>query len=136
VPLKAPGGYIHGQEGPCVIVPGRVAALLERHMQLAHLRLALRGSDEELDAVLVDLHAAAEAWRTAVRRPRAVRQATGRAPRVSTGEAAALLHITDRAVRKAIADRRLPAERVDGRWSITREDIAHLEAQRRHRDAS
>jgi len=44
--------------------------------------------------------------------------------------AAGLLGISDRAVRKAIADKRLPATEIDGRWSIDRKDIENYRINR------
>ncbi len=42
--------------------------------------------------------------------------------------AADILYITDRAVRLAIAEKRLPATQVNGRYRIAREDIQHFAA--------
>ena len=49
---------------------------------------------------------------------------------VSTTEAAAILRLTDRAVRRAIAEKRLPATRLDGRHRINRDDLAKYLATR------
>ncbi|MFS4506918.1 helix-turn-helix domain-containing protein [Clavibacter sp. Sh2141] len=123
---------MHGQDGHgIVIVPGRVAAILERFARLDAFRTQVRGQDSELDAVLIDFHAAAVAWRS-------TEVGTSEAPEpepigewVSTGEAARLLHRTSRGIRKAITERRLPAQLVDGRYRIAREDIAHERARRK-----
>ncbi|MGC0271727.1 helix-turn-helix domain-containing protein [Pseudactinotalea sp. Z1739] len=42
---------------------------------------------------------------------------------MTTGQAASLLGIGERAVRQAIQRGRLPAVRVGGRWVIEREDL-------------
>jgi excisionase family DNA binding protein len=125
---------VHGQDGHgIVIVPGRVAAILERFARLDAFRKEIRGRDSELDAVLIDFHAAAVAWRsTEVGTTEAPKPEL---PRVwaSTSEAATVLRIGDRAIRKAIAEGRLPADRVDGRWRIAREDLAHFRARQKER---
>ncbi|MFF1875708.1 helix-turn-helix domain-containing protein [Kitasatospora herbaricolor] len=43
---------------------------------------------------------------------------------MSTGQAAQLIQVTDRAIRKAIATGHLQATNADGRWRIHREDLA------------
>ncbi|MFY1589160.1 hypothetical protein ACN267_32260, partial [Micromonospora sp. WMMD734] len=60
---RPPAAYVHGLDGPTVVVPGRVAAWLERHANLRQVRTAQRGADPEVDAVLVALAVAAAAWR-------------------------------------------------------------------------
>jgi excisionase family DNA binding protein len=123
---------VHGQDGHgIVIVPGRVAAILERFARLDAFRTQVRGRDSELDAVLIDFHAAAVAWRS-------TEVGTTEAPKpelprmwASTSEAATVLRIGDRAIRKAIAEGRLPADSVDGRWRIAREDLAHYRARQK-----
>ncbi len=51
--------------------------------------------------------------------------------RLSTTEAAGLLDVTGRAIRLAIQQNRLQAERVGRRWVIHREDLEHFRAARR-----
>lgn len=128
---RPPEAYVHGVAAPIVILPARVAAWLERHAGLNDLRVRARGNDPEVDSVLQAMHRASLHWRTA---------ATGsnRAPEpeaptelnqwFSTTQAADRLGITDRAVRLAIAEHRLPATNLNGRWRITPEDIAHFKA--------
>lgn len=130
---RPPETYVHGIEGPVVVVPGRVAAWLERNADLRRLRTEVRGGDAEVDAVLVALATCALAWRTsAVGRERApepeVVASSGQ--RLSTSQAAALLSRSDRAVRMACSAGRLPAEQVGGRWLIDREDLEHYKAAR------
>ncbi|MBT2567719.1 helix-turn-helix domain-containing protein [Arthrobacter sp. ISL-85] len=50
---------------------------------------------------------------------------------MTTTQAGNRLGITDRAVRLAIQEGRLPATNVDGRWRITNEDIAHFTAAKK-----
>jgi hypothetical protein len=132
MPVKASGGYVHGQDGhSVVVVPGRIAAILEYHGKLDRFRVAVRGRDSELDLVLIDMHTAATAWRSTATGTTEAPEPEPTGEWVSTGEAARLLHRTSRAIRKAITERRLPAQLVDGRYRITREDIAHERERRK-----
>jgi len=131
---RTPTHYVHGMAGPVVIVPGRIAAWLERHADLNSVRVSSRGLDAEADAVLVALRVAALAWRgaaTGSQQP-AEPEVTGSSRQwMTTSQAGTRLGITDRAVRLAIQERRLPAENVDGRWRITNEDLAHFTAAKK-----
>ncbi|WP_061269184.1 helix-turn-helix domain-containing protein [Cellulosimicrobium funkei] len=131
---KPPSAYLHG-EGPeaVVIVPVRIAAWLATRTNLSAIRISARGTDPEVYAVLAALHRGGLQWQT---------QATGSAQRkepevpapskwVSTSKAADLLGITDRAVRLAIEEERLPAERHGRNWRIARTDIEQYRAARR-----
>lgn len=122
-----------GARGPEVRISGRVAAFLNHYARLDDFRRDNRGRDQELDAALVALHLAADEWRR-----QATSTATGTTPAVepepatpsetmSTSTAAARLHITERAVRKAIDSGRLNASKVDGRWRIHRDDLTHYQ---------
>lgn len=126
--FRPPESYVHGVAAPCVIVPARVAAWLERHTQLRALRTEARGTDPEVDAVLVALGVAAAAWRssaTGTRAPVAAEQATASETTMTTSQAATVLGVGERAVRQAIGRGRLPATRAGGRWLIEREDLEH-----------
>lgn len=120
-------------DGAFVIVPGRVAALLERRLGLDKARIEQRGLDAEVDQVLADLHIAALRWRTSAvgSSPAPQPEVEAVLPWVSTAEAALSLGITDRAVRLAIQQQRVPARQIDGRWRITREDVEHYRVARR-----
>lgn len=110
------------------LVPGRVAALIYRQVDLGHLRAELRGTDAEAAAVLMALHMAALAWRgsaTGTEQPSAAEPA---ASWLSTKEAAEMLNVTPRAIRKAIDAQRLPAERIGRSWRVSREDVEHYRA--------
>lgn len=118
---------------PSAIVTGRAAAVLERQLDLAGLRVRTRGIDPEVSDVLEAIREAAEAWRGSA-------TGTTEAPEpelapesqvwVSSPKAADLLGISSRAVVKAIAEGRLAGEQVGGRWRIAREDIEHYKARR------
>ncbi|WP_380161560.1 helix-turn-helix domain-containing protein [Kineococcus sp. R86509] len=91
----------------------------------------IRGADPEVDAVLVAVHLAALTWRTATGSdPRNTEEQPAEFPDMSTRVAADTLGITERGVRQAITRGHLHATRVDGRWRITRENLAHFQAAR------
>lgn len=134
---RPPEAYVHGLDGPMVVVPARVAALLMRRAGLDDYHRAHRGEDPELDAVLVGLKTAAAAWRamhvpsdsgSAVVELAAQQRPSPR--QLSTAQAARALGISPRAVRQAIAENRLDAEVVGGRYVLTPDDVAHYRAKR------
>jgi hypothetical protein len=124
-----PNRFLHGD---ITIVPARIASLLVRHSNLQELRTRARGVDPEFAAVLIALQSAAMSWRaSATGSPEAPeREAEQRSKWVGTTQAATILGITSRGVRLAIQGGRLPAQEVNGRWQISREDIAHHKAGR------
>ncbi|WP_373461515.1 helix-turn-helix domain-containing protein [Pseudarthrobacter sp. W1I19] len=133
-PRRPPEAYVHGVAAPVVVVPARVCAWLERHARLNQVRIENRGADAEVDAVLVALRLAALTWRsTATGSPVAVKpEATADLNQwLSTTQAADILYITDRAVRLAISENRLPATQVNGRYRIRREDVQHFAQPKR-----
>lgn len=128
---RPPGAYRF--DGPISIIPGRIASIIMVRYGLDKIRSQIRGMDSELDTVLVDLATTAAAWRsTACGTERATTPEPGEQSSqwVNTSTAATLLGITDRAIRKAIDEKRLTAQQVDGRWRITREDVEHYRAAR------
>lgn len=129
--------YIHGVDeqgrpAPVCIVPARVAAYLERWAGLDSFRREHRGQDQEVDQILVALHQVAMSWRGSAL---GTRDATQPEPAASSQwltstQAANIAGVTDRAIRKAIQHGALRASNVDGRWRISREDLAHYRAGR------
>lgn len=125
--------HLLGVDGPAVLVPARIAALLEAKANLSALRVRTRGVDPEATDVLEALHVAAMSWRgsacgtevAAEAEPAALSESW-----VTTGEAADLVGISSRAIRKAIAEQRLPATEDGGRHRISREDVEHFRAAR------
>ncbi len=118
---------------PSAIVTGRAAAVLERQLDLAGLRVRTRGVDPEVSDVLEAIREAAEAWRgSAVGTTEAPEPEPPRtlSTWVTAAEAADLLGISSRAVRKAIAEGRLEAEQVGDRWRVAREDVEQFRARR------
>lgn len=130
---RPPESYVHGVGAPVVVIPGRVAAWMDERLQLGRLRSQLRGVDSELDSVLVAVSVAAAAWRISATGTSVASQPepTASSPQwLSSTQAADLLGVTDRAIRKAIADRRLPAIQIFGRHRVSREDLEHYRARR------
>lgn len=130
---RGAGAYVHGLEGPVVVVSGRVAAWLERAAALDRLRVEARGSaDAEVYAVLAALHTAALAWRGSVSGTPPANRAELPPPSSSmtVQEVAARVGLGDRAVTKAIAKGRLRARRSGRQWLIEAEDVVHYEAAR------
>ncbi len=123
--------YVHGN-GTVVIVPSRVASWLLHHARLRELRIRTRGVDSEIDAVLVALTLAGLHWQQQA-------SAGGNNPTpkpeteadlLGTEKAGALLGISSRAVRTAILEGRLEAERIDGRWRISQQALQQFRERR------
>lgn len=130
--MMARRSYLLKVSEPYVMVPARVAALIEARTNIASARVQLRGLDPEATAVLEDIRYAAMAWRGSdigTEDDREPEPAT-RSEWLSTSQAADLLGITGRAVLKAVHEGRLPATEVGKRWQINREDVQHYKAIR------
>jgi len=124
--------------GPVAVIDGRTCALLNRVLRLDKVRAEIRGQDAELDQALVAIRLAGIAY------DQSSAAGTTSAPNaeperrlkpqlhdtVSTTTAATILGITDRAVRKAITEKRLPATHLDGRWRIHRQDLTNYLGER------
>lgn len=131
--MRPPESYLHGLAGPVVVVPARVATWLLRRAGLADYHREHRGVDPEVDAVLVALRVADQAWRASVGTdPGTDTDGAGLGPAgwLSTAQAGRRLGITDRAVRKAIASGRLPAQWIGGVHALDPEDLEHYRARR------
>lgn len=138
---RPPGAYVHGLDGPCVVIPGWVADWLLRQTNLDRRRVELRGTDRAVDDVLVAVRECALRWRDAGSAAGAVdgtsldgdaepTSGLAMSGQLSTGQVAAALGMTARAVRKAITEGRLPAQNADGRWLIDQNAVDEF---RRHR---
>jgi excisionase family DNA binding protein len=123
---------VHGVDGPIAVIDGQICAILERLLDLKKVRGQVRGQDAQLDHSLIAIRLAALAYDESSARGTHVAPQPEPAARssqqqndetVSTTTASAFLGITDRAVRKAITEKRLPATKVEGRWRVTREDL-------------
>lgn len=126
--------YVHA-DGQVVLVPAKVAHWLGAH-GLDRLRVSARGDDADVDAVLAALrlaaltHTASAGGSTSGSVLANEAEVPPSSEWMSTGQAADTLGITTRAVRLACEQGRLPAEQVDGRWRITREDVTSYRAAR------
>jgi hypothetical protein len=117
---------------PEVGVPARVVAWFLQYARLSDYR----GRDPEVDVVLAAMEDMAKRWRRSVTgTPRAVEpERPAGSSWLSTSQAASEVGFVDsRGIRKAIAEKRLEATFVDGRWRISRESLAHFKAKRRTR---
>src|SRR5687767_9174174 len=117
---------IVGRDGPAVIVSARTCAWLERYAGLSSLRVKVRGIDPEVSAHLEQIRYAAMSWRdsaTGTTEDTNPEPASESSQWLSTGQAADLAGVTSRAIRKAIAEARLPATEVGGRYRVSREDV-------------
>lgn len=132
---RPPESYVHGLDGPVVVVPARVATWLLRRAGLEAYHRDHRGLDPQVDAIIVALKVADRTWRASVGTDLGTdTDGTGPGPAgcpwLSTTEAARRLGITDRAVRKAIAAGRLRAQWVGGVHALDPADIEHYRATR------
>jgi excisionase family DNA binding protein len=134
--MRPAAAYVHGLDGPIVIVSAIVAKRLLTSCGLQRWHAAHRGENRELDAVLVALKVVASAPGSATGAGNGTAldvSVLSRAPliwTVGSHEAADLLGIGQRAVRRACSERRLDAQRVGGRWLIANNDLERFRAAR------
>lgn len=134
--------------GDSVVVPARVAYLIEREFRIDERRADLRGRDAEFDSVLLAFHAAAMVWRqkvgaseapgagsacgTVVAEPAEPgRRSTGQPTGVSTEAAALRCGLGPRAVRRAAAEGRLPGRKDGDVWVFDPADVEAFAEGRR-----
>jgi excisionase family DNA binding protein len=128
---------VYGLDGPGVFVDGTVCALLNKILGLDKIRAQVRGQNALLDQTLVAIRLAGIAsYKVPVAEPNSAPQPEPvpqskqhHEDTIGTTAAAAILGISDRAVRKAITEKRLPATCLDGRYRITRQDLRTYMAQ-------
>ena len=123
---------VHGVDGAVVLVTGRAAAWLLRYAELDHYHANHRGEDPEIDQTLIALKVAALSWRESATGTKSATSAelTTQLQWLSTKQAADALAMTDRAIRKAIRENRLKANRVGRAYRINREQLAHFKARK------
>lgn len=121
------GPYLHGVDGPVVVLPANVCDFLERHAGLDEYRKRNLGRHPQLDHALLSLHSAATAYRASrTGTPEISEPEPPTSSWVGTTKAARILRMTDRGVRRACEQGRLEAHQVEGRWRIAREDLAQF----------
>lgn len=123
---------IHGSQGPEVVVSGRAAAWLLRYAELDRYHLAHRGEDAEIDQVLIAMKVVALSWRESATgtRDAPIAELPAKLQWLSTKQAADALAMTDRAIRKAIREKRLQATTVGRAYRINLEQLAHFKARK------
>jgi excisionase family DNA binding protein len=118
-------------EDGSVIVPPRIAAWLEQHAGVTgDLRVRLRGMDPEAYEVLAALHLAAlhhSSSAAGTKVDRSQRFTTRSRVLLTTSEAAQQANVTDRCIRKWIAEGRLLGTKHGGRWLIERNALYAIE---------
>lgn len=115
-----------------VFVTARVAAYLLRYAELERYRISHRGEDPEVDSTLVALTVAALEWRSSATgtKDAARPELDTSLEWLGTRAAATQLGVTDSAIRKAIRERRLKAEKIGSVYRINREQLAHFKQNR------
>lgn len=122
-----------GRDGPAVVIDARTAAWLDQYAELSRLRVRVRGTDPQISKALEEIRYAAMFWRSSATGTEVETKpepATNSEQWLSTGQAADRLGVTCRAIRKAIAEARLPAAKVGRNYRISREDLEHYRAAR------
>ncbi|HME16034.1 MAG TPA: hypothetical protein VKG83_11420 [Mycobacterium sp.] len=129
--------------GPIAVLDGRVCAALSRLLNLDKLRAQVRGQDAEVDQALLAIRLAALKYNGTTSatgsKSAPVAEAVRPSPQhesstFSTTTAAGIAGIGPRAIRQAIAEKRLAATKDDGgRHRITPADLAAYAATRARR---
>ena len=125
--------YIHGTGGDrVVILPARVCAWLDRAADLDALAARVRGHDGELDNLLTAIRWAGRNWSSYASgtTPVTPTQPGALSPWLTTTAVAISLGISEPGVRKALRERRLEGENVEGRWRVSREALAQFRSSR------
>lgn len=120
-------------DGVIAVISGRAARRLYYWAHLDELAAKIGGQDAELDQALETLRVAGERWARAASGTQTAPAAEPVREWVSTKEAAEMLGMTARGVRKACDENRLAADASSGAWRIHREAIAHFKATRENR---
>jgi excisionase family DNA binding protein len=124
--------------GAVAVIDGRICHMLSKLVGLDKLRAQVRGQDAQLDQTLLAIRLAgiaydesASAGTIAAPQGEPVPQSHSQLHNtLSTAEAAALLHMTRRAVSSECKQKRLPSTLVGGRYRITRNDLTAYMAHR------
>ncbi|MFE2868771.1 helix-turn-helix domain-containing protein [Embleya sp. NPDC059259] len=127
---QPPPGYVI--TGPCVVVSAEVCAFLVGHADLDRLRIAARIRDPRVYAALLAIHTTGHAWAAD---PRGLEPRTSAdfQPRwITTEQAADILDVDPRHIRRLLSDGRLDGRRDNrGRWRVDRASVDRRAAQHR-----
>jgi excisionase family DNA binding protein len=129
---------VHGINGPFVVIDGQVCAILDQLLSLDKVYRHHRGRNEQFDQSLTAIRLAAAAYtQKSCRGPDPAPQPdiASHSQRqhnttVSTSQAATMLGITDRSVRRLIQQKRLPATCFDGRYRLHPDDVKNYRGAR------
>lgn len=121
-----------GADGPVVTVSARVAAVLMRCAGLETYHYSNRGIDPEVDQTLIALKVVALHWRGSATGTKnaPTPELDAQSEWLSTEQAGSALAMTGSAIRKAIRENRLQANRVGRAYRIDREQLAHFKARK------
>ncbi|MBO9046712.1 excisionase family DNA-binding protein [Curtobacterium flaccumfaciens pv. flaccumfaciens] len=130
--VKQASELLTGVDGPVVLLSARACAWLLRYAELDRYHLDHRGEDAEIDQSLIALKTAAFIWRDSATGTKnaAKPELPADSEWLSTKQAADALAMTDRAIRKAIREKRLQANTVGRAYRINREQLAHFKARK------
>lgn len=120
-------GVIPPPDQLITVIPADVALVLLARAGLDEYRRARRGDNPRVDAVLVEMTAAAIRWReliTGIGQPAAPDEETGPSSRyLTTRQAAERLNVSDRTIRHRIASGHLPARKAGHVYLIHPDDL-------------
>lgn len=120
---QRPSGYVNG-----VIVPPRIAYILETSVGLTAFRGKTRGDDSELDAALNAIRWAAMQWAASLSGSTPRKAAEAKPHWYTPAQIAGQTGITPHAVRLAIREGRLPATKEERTWKVSAADYANFRA--------
>lgn len=133
---------------PAVVVPARVALLLDRLLKLSERRIEWRGQDAQVDEVLLAWNAIVVDYKAQVTRPAASQSLVSAASRgalssqvdapcvLSVREVARAAECSAAAITLAARENRLPGvKRGDGTWWFEQDDVASWLVTRQGRRA-
>ena len=121
--------------GPIAVVDGQACDLLDRLLSLDKVYRQVRGQCEQLDNAITAIRLAGAAYRersavgphSAPRPDIAPHSTRQQNTTLSTTQAAAILGIEPRSVRRAALEKRLPATCLDGRYRFNPDDLANYQ---------